>query len=159
MRSRKLTGTDSRLVTTAVKASDTYCGLLKMGPRGMARLFVVAFDGDVRDFYSKQIRPQMTYEQKKTTMESHYNSQARRLQILTSLESLDFSTFKKRNNIEDEQRAPTKFVEFINTNTKELNNRHDNDSARLGHLRPATKHMSWASAPLRNFSTAKYSYL
>ena len=100
----------------------------------------------------------MKYEQKKTTMESHYNSQARRLQILTSLESRDFSTFKERNNIEDEQRALTKLVEFINTNTKEFDDRQDNDSACLGHLRRATKHMPWASAPLRNSSTAKYPY-
>ena len=129
-----------------------------MDSKTMANAFIVAFDDDKRDIYTKHIRPEMTYAQKDDVIESHYKSKARSLQILTSIESLYFPTFKERHNTDDEQRALPKLVDHINTHTIELDERHDNDSARLGHLRRATKHMPWAGAPLRNFSTAKYSY-
>ena len=69
--------------------------LLEIDSKTMSRASVIDSDGDARDFYTKRMRPEMIYAQKRNIIESHYNSQGIRLQILTYLESLDFPACKK----------------------------------------------------------------
>ena len=91
-------------------------------------------------------------------MQSHYNSEASRLQILTMLEAVDFQRFKDRNDISSDRKELSKQVELINASTNELSAILENSESRLGHLRRATKQEPWASARPRSFLTMKHSY-
>ena len=76
--------------------------------------FVYAHDGVAHDFFISFWTPDVTYSEVKARMHRAYNSPAIQSKIKSDMDSLDFDTFMRANDLIDPELTLRKLIEHIN---------------------------------------------
>ena len=101
----------------------------------------------------------MPYEQIVAIMRRHYNSETRKLQLQSEMDSLDLASFMRKKQISDSSQGLMMIVNHINALAPQLPDCFGNESHKTRYLRKAVMSFDWAQQPIASIASSRYSFL
>ncbi len=121
-------------------------------------MFINIFDGDARDFFYNNVEEHMNFDEMDEVMMYVYGSDARRIQVLRTLEQLHFQSFIASSEITCEADGLTKLTAYINKLTPQCQPDFRSEAHKTKYLRDALVSCSRARSPIENIVSMNYSY-
>ena len=103
----------------------------------MSLFFVNALGDPARQFFLTHCSPRMPFDQIATHMRRHYNSDTRKLQLQSEMDSLDLGAFIRKHNLTENSVRLTKIVHHINALAPQLTADFGDDLHKTRYLRRA----------------------
>ena len=124
----------------------------------MGEFFINMFDGPARSYFFNNVPHSATFDEMVSIMMKNYSSDARRIQVQRTLDTLRFSSFKTQRQISSDSEALTQLVEYIDILTPQCRPEFATEANKQNYLREAVRTCSWARGPISNIVTAKYTF-
>lgn len=126
----------------------------------MSLFFDNALAGLARQNFLTYCSRTMPFHQIFQNMERHYNSDTRKLQLQSEVDSLDLQKFMNKHQIVDTSTGLTKLVDYINVLAPQLPECFGNDSHKTIYLGRAVMRLELAQQPISQMATSRciYSY-
>ena len=157
-RDDKFKGDLDQSIVNTVRDYEICANQLRFNPRDRAEFFICIFSGPARNFFFENINPRMTYEQMRNVMINEYDSDARRLQVQSELENLRLADLMAEKSITDQSAGLTELVDKINSMVPQCPPEFRSEQNKIRFLRGSVLGMPWASNPIAQITTAKYSF-
>jgi len=125
----------------------------------MSLFFVNTLADPARQFFLTHCSPHMPFEQIATQMRRHYNSESKKLQLQSEMDSLDLTTFMHKHQLVDFGTGLTKLVDYINALAPQLPTGFGDDPHKTRYLRRAVMSLEWAQQPISQVTTARYTFV
>lgn len=125
----------------------------------MSLFFVNTLADPARQFFLTHCSPHMPFEQIATQMRRHYNSESKKLQLQSEMDSLDLTTFMHKHQLVDFGTGLTKLVDYINALAPQLPTGFGDDPHKTRYLRRAVMSLDWAQQPISQVTTARYTFV
>lgn len=118
-----------------------------LSPELMSLFFVNALADPARQFFLSNCSPTMPINVIATHMRRHYNSETRKLQIQSKMDSLDLGIFMQKNEITDQAIGLSRLVDHINELAPQLPYGFGDDAHKTRYLRRAVMRLRFAQQP------------
>jgi len=124
----------------------------------MSLFFINALAYPARRFFLTHCSSHMEYSQIVGIMKRHYNSDTRKLQIQSEMDSLELGSFMRKRQYTDHAQALAKMIDHINALAPQLPQGFGDDHHKTRYLRRAVMGFNWAQQPISQMTTARYSF-
>ena len=157
-KNRQFTGAPEQSVDTLLRDYEI-CGQQQcLDPSQISLFFVNALADPARQFFLTQCSTSMPYDQIAAQMRRHYNSETRKLQNQSEMDSLNLTAFMNKHQITDLGEGLTKIVNHINALAPQLPTGFGDDAHKTRYLRRAVLGQPFAQQPISQITSARYSF-
>lgn len=125
----------------------------------MSLFFVNALADSARQHFLTHCSPTMPFDQIVQNLKRHYNSDSRKLQLQSEVDSLELQSFMSKNQITDASACLTKLVDHVHALAPQLPEGFGNDSHKSRYLRRAVMRLEWAQHPISQVATSRYTFI
>ena len=125
----------------------------------LSLFFVNALADPAREHFLTHCSPTMPFEQIATHMRRHFNSETRKLQLQSEMDSLDIASFMNKNKITDQGEGLRRLVDHINALAPQLPAGFGDDQHKTRYLRRAVMRLGFAQQPISQLTSARYSFI
>ena len=116
------------------------------------------FSGPARDFFFEHTHPHMRYEELGKVLLDEYENDARQLAAQSELERLTFDQAMMDGDAKSLDAGLTFLVDKINVLTPQASPEFRSEEHKKRFLRKAVLHAKWASTPIAQMTTARFSF-
>ena len=124
----------------------------------MSLFFINALADPARKFFLSNCSPSMPFKEIVSRMHPHYNSETRKLQLQSEMDSLDLGEFMKKRSMTDVSESLIKIYDNINALASQLPSGFGDDTHKTRYLRRAVVRFEWAKQPISMVTTSRYSF-
>ena len=125
----------------------------------MSLFFVTALADPARQFFLTNCSTHMEIYEITKIMSRHYNSETRKLQLQSEIDSRDLPSFMRKHQITDNSLGLTKLVDHINALAPQLPVGFGNEIYKTRYLCRAVMRLEWAQQPISQVATSKYTFI
>ena len=110
----------------------------------MSLFFISALADPAREFFLSNCSPSMPFNEIVSKMHRHYNSETRKLQLQSEMDSLDIGEFMKKRSMTDVSEGLIEICGHINALASQLPSGFGDDAHKTRYLRRAVMRFEWA---------------
>ena len=153
---RRFSGSPEQSVDNLIRDYEICAAQQCLNPSQMSLFFVNALADPARQFFLTHCSPSMPFEQIAAQMRRHYNSETRKLQLQSEMDSLDITAFMQKHHITDQAEGLTRLVDYINALAPQLPSGFGDDPHKTRYLRRAVMRLGFAQQPISQLTSARY---
>ena len=124
----------------------------------MSLFFINALAYPAREFFLSNCSPSLPFNEIVSRMHRHYNSETRKLQLESEMDSLDLGEFLKKRSMADVSEGLIKIRDHINALASQLPSGFGDEAHEARYLRRAFMRFEWAKQPIFMVTTSQYSF-
>ena len=155
---RQFTGAPEQSVDTLLRDYEICAEQQCLDPTQMSLFFVNALADPARQYFLTHCSTSMPFDLIATHMRRHYNSETRKLQNQSEMDSLELTSFMHKHGVTDLNDGLTKIVNHINALAPQLPTGFGDDAHKTRYLRRAVLGHSFAQQPIAQITSARYTF-
>ena len=130
-----------------------------LDPTQMSLFFVSALSDPAQQFFLTHCSSRMPFDQIVTHIRRHFNSESRKLSLLSDMDSLNLVTFMKKYEISNHSLGLKKIIDHINALAPQLPRGFGDNAHKTRYLRRAVMRFPWAQNPIAQLTTSQYTFV
>ena len=155
---RQFTGAPEQSIDTLLRDYEICAEQQCLDPSQMSLFFVNALADPARQFFLNNCSTSMPFEDIASHMQRHYNSETRKLQNQSEMDSLELTSFMHKHGVTDLGDGLTKLVNHINALAPQLPAGFGDDAHKTRYMRRAVLGHSFAQQPIAQITSARYTF-
>ena len=155
---RQFTGAPEQSIDTLLRDYEICANSSALDPAQMSLFFVNALADPARQFFLTHCSTSMPFDHIASQMRRHYNSETRKLQNQSEMDSLELTSFMHKHGVTDLNDGLTKIVNHINALAPQLPAGFGDDAHKTRYLRRAVLGHTFAQQPIAQITSARYTF-